>query len=43
VYRHPGGDRRTVSQLTLSLHIGEIVGLADESCSGMSTLTSGAC
>src|ERR1700689_4564618 len=43
VYRTPGGDVRAVDQMNLTLHAGEVVGLAGESGSGKSTLAYGAC
>jgi oligopeptide/dipeptide ABC transporter ATP-binding protein len=42
VYRTPTGDVRAVDQVNLSLHNGEVVGLAGESGSGKSTLVYGA-
>ena len=42
-YRTPHGDVRAVEHVNLSLHPGEVVGLAGESGSGKSTLAYGAC
>ena len=42
VYRTPTGDVRAVDQVNLTLHRGEVVGLAGESGSGKSTLVYGA-
>jgi oligopeptide/dipeptide ABC transporter ATP-binding protein len=42
VYRTPGGDVRAVEQVNLTLHRGEVIGLAGESGSGKSTLVYGA-
>ncbi len=43
VYRTSGGDVRAVSRVNLSLHTGEVVGLAGESGSGKSTLAYAVC
>jgi oligopeptide/dipeptide ABC transporter ATP-binding protein len=43
VYRTQGGDVRAVDRMNLTLHAGEVVGLAGESGSGKSTLAYGAC
>src|ERR1700723_2323683 len=43
VYRTPAGDVRAVDRMNLTLHAGEVVGLAGESGSGKSTLAYGAC
>jgi oligopeptide/dipeptide ABC transporter ATP-binding protein len=43
VYRTDGGDVRAVEHVSLTLHKGEVVGLAGESGSGKSTLAYGAC
>jgi oligopeptide/dipeptide ABC transporter ATP-binding protein len=42
-YRTPGGDVRAVDHVNLTLHAGEVVGLAGESGAGKSTLAYGAC
>src|SRR5215475_9685881 len=42
-YRTAGGDVRAVDHVNLTLHAGEVVGLAGESGSGKSTLAYGAC
>jgi oligopeptide/dipeptide ABC transporter ATP-binding protein len=42
VYRTPTGDVRAVDRVNLTLHRGEVVGLAGESGSGKSTLVYGA-
>jgi len=42
VYRTPAGDVRAVDQVNLSLHTGEVIGLAGESGSGKSTFVYGA-
>ena len=42
-YRTAGGDVRAVNHVNLTLHAGEVVGLAGESGSGKSTLAYGAC
>jgi peptide/nickel transport system ATP-binding protein len=42
VYRTPTGDVRAVEKVNLSLHHGEVIGLAGESGSGKSTLAYGA-
>jgi oligopeptide/dipeptide ABC transporter ATP-binding protein len=42
-YRTVGGDVRAVDHVNLTLHAGEVVGLAGESGSGKSTLAYGAC
>jgi oligopeptide/dipeptide ABC transporter ATP-binding protein len=42
VYRTPTGDVRAVDQVNLTLHRGEVIGLAGESGSGKSTLVYGA-
>jgi oligopeptide/dipeptide ABC transporter ATP-binding protein len=42
VYRTPGGDVRAVERVNLTLHRGEVIGLAGESGSGKSTLVYGA-
>ena len=43
VYRASGGDVRAVSHVNLTLHAGEVVGLAGESGSGKSPLAYAAC
>jgi peptide/nickel transport system ATP-binding protein len=43
VYRLGSSDLRAVTEVTLDLHAGEVVGLAGESGSGKSTLAYGAC
>jgi oligopeptide/dipeptide ABC transporter ATP-binding protein len=43
VYRSGAGDVRAVDHVNLSLHAGEVVGLAGESGSGKSTLAYGCC
>jgi oligopeptide/dipeptide ABC transporter ATP-binding protein len=42
-YRTAGGDVRAVDHVNMTLHAGEVVGLAGESGSGKSTLAYGAC
>jgi oligopeptide/dipeptide ABC transporter ATP-binding protein len=42
VYRTPSGDVRAVERVNLTLHRGEVIGLAGESGSGKSTLVYGA-
>jgi peptide/nickel transport system ATP-binding protein len=42
-YRAPAGDVRAVDHVNLTLHAGEVIGLAGESGAGKSTLAYGAC
>jgi len=42
-YRTSGGDVRAAEHISLTLHSGEVIGLAGESGSGKSTLAYGAC
>jgi oligopeptide/dipeptide ABC transporter ATP-binding protein len=42
-YRTPAGDVRAVDKVNLTLHAGEVIGLAGESGAGKSTLAYGAC
>jgi oligopeptide/dipeptide ABC transporter ATP-binding protein len=42
-YRTPTGDVRAVEHVNLTLHAGEVIGLAGESGAGKSTLAYGAC